>query len=156
MIFVWNCSVLSIYLTLWYLKRNTILLCFLRKIKRYWGSQNSSRKLVEPIRTKNQICISVTGLQGITGFNLSNRILSESEIRVLEKGLDLAPIQKDISEPELRRDLQFCRPMRIKCNLPNETSENFNEFLSFNKVKSTWKLPMRHPNLEVKQKIILN
>ena len=32
-------------------------------------------------------------------FNLSQRVLSEIEIQVLEKGLDFAPIQKSINEP---------------------------------------------------------
>ena len=37
-----------------------------------------------------------------TFFNLSNRVLSDNEIKVLEKGLDFAPIQRKINEPELR------------------------------------------------------
>ena len=41
-----------------------------------------------------------------TVFNLSQRVLSEIEIQVLEKGLDFAPIQKSINEPELRKDLE--------------------------------------------------
>ena len=39
-----------------------------------------------------------------TVFNLSNRVLSDAEIKVLEKGLDYAPIQNKINEPELRSD----------------------------------------------------
>ena len=39
-----------------------------------------------------------------TFFNLSNRVLSDNEIKVLEKGLDFAPIQRKINEPELRSD----------------------------------------------------
>ena len=37
-----------------------------------------------------------------TIFNLSNRFLSDSEIKVLEKGLDFALIQRKINEAELR------------------------------------------------------
>ena len=37
-----------------------------------------------------------------TVFNLSGRFLSESEIKVLEKGLDFAPFQRKVNEPELR------------------------------------------------------
>ena len=33
-------------------------------------------------------------------FNLSRRILTETEIQVLEKGLNFAPIQNKINEPE--------------------------------------------------------
>ena len=50
-----------------------------------------------------------------TLFNLSSNVLSDTEIRVLEKGLDFAPIQNKLNEPELRRDFkQFCQCMRLK------------------------------------------
>ena len=39
-----------------------------------------------------------------TVFNLSNKVLTEDEIKVLEKGLDFAPIQRKVNEPELRQD----------------------------------------------------
>ena len=39
-----------------------------------------------------------------TVSNPSNRDLSESEIKVLEKILDLPPIQRKIKEPELGKD----------------------------------------------------
>ena len=48
-------------------------------------------------------------------FNLSKRVLSETEIKILEKGLDYAPIQRKINEPQLKNDFEeFCRRMRIK------------------------------------------
>ena len=48
-------------------------------------------------------------------FNLSNRVLSDAEIKIIEKSLDIAPIQKKINELELRKDFEeFCRRMRIK------------------------------------------
>ena len=54
---------------------------------------------------------SITGSDRISGyfcsdtvFNLSKKILSDMEIKILEKGLDYAPIQNKINEPELRRD----------------------------------------------------
>ena len=40
----------------------------------------------------------------ISVFNLSRRVLTETEIKVLEKGLNFAPIQNKINEPELRTD----------------------------------------------------
>ena len=84
-----------------------------------------------------------------TVFNLSNRVLSDSEIKLLEKGLDFAPIQRKINEPELRKDFnEFCRRMRIKWNFRNEPSQNFSETPAF-RVKSSWKPPKGHPNLEV-------
>ena len=39
-----------------------------------------------------------------TVFNLSNRTLSDAEIKVLKKGLDYVPIQNKINKPELRND----------------------------------------------------
>ena len=39
-----------------------------------------------------------------TIFNLSNRVLFDNEIKVLEKGLDFSPIQRKINEPKLRSD----------------------------------------------------
>ena len=84
-----------------------------------------------------------------TVFNLSNRVLSEEEIQVLEKGLDFAPIQRKIHEPELRKDFEeFCRRMRTKWNFRNEPSQGFSVAPAFAR-KSSWKPPFGHPNLEV-------
>ena len=84
-----------------------------------------------------------------TAFNLNNRVLSENEIRVLEKGFDLAPIQRKINEFELRKDFEeFCRRMRTKWNFRNEPSQDFSVVPAFAR-KSSWKPPLRHPNLEV-------
>ena len=50
-----------------------------------------------------------------TVFNLSRKVLTDTEIRILEKGLDFAPIQNKINEPELRTDFEeFSRRMRTK------------------------------------------
>ena len=50
-----------------------------------------------------------------TVFNLSNKVLTEDEMKVLEKGLDFAFIQRKVNEPELRQDFEdFGRRMRIK------------------------------------------
>ena len=82
-----------------------------------------------------------------TVFNLSNRDLSENEIKVLKKGLDFPPIQRKINEPELRKDFEeFCRCMRTKWNFGNEPSQDFSVTPAFPH-KSSWKPPLRHPNL---------
>ena len=48
-------------------------------------------------------------------FNLSNRVLTDIEIKVLEKGVDFVPIQRKTNEPALRQDFaEFCRQMRTK------------------------------------------
>jgi len=84
-----------------------------------------------------------------TIFNLSHRVLSEYEIKVLEKGLDFAPIQNKINEPELMSDFQeFCRRMRIKWHFRNSQPQNVQGTQTF-APKSTWKPPIGHPNLEV-------
>ena len=82
-------------------------------------------------------------------FNLSKKVLTDVEIKVLEKGLDYAPIQKKINEPELRRDFEeFCGRMRLKWYFRNEPSPYFKEAPVF-APKLTWKPPKGHPNLEV-------
>ena len=49
-----------------------------------------------------------------TAFNLSLKVLTDREINILEKGLDFAPIQNKINQPELRKDFEeFCRRMSI-------------------------------------------
>ena len=84
-----------------------------------------------------------------TIFNLSHRILSDAEINLLDKGLDFAPIQRKINEPELREDFdEFCRSMRVKWHFWNEPSEYFSKKPAYSP-KSKWKPPEGHPNLEV-------
>ena len=60
----------------------------------------------------NEQCRVAGNFVSDTVFNLSNKVLSDTEIRVFEKGLDFAPIQNKLSEPELRKDFKkFCRRM---------------------------------------------
>ena len=75
--------------------------------------------IAESSRLKDCFCFN-------TAFNLSKKVLTETEIKVLEKGLDFAPIQKTLNEPELRKDFEeFSRRMRHKWHFRNEVSENF-------------------------------
>ena len=84
-----------------------------------------------------------------TVFNLRKKVLTEAEIKVLEKGLDYAPIQNKVNEPELRSDFEeFCRRMRLKWYFRNDPTPDFSEKPSFTP-KSSWKPPTRHPNHEV-------
>ena len=48
-----------------------------------------------------------------TVFNLSKKVLSDAEIKVLEKVLHYAPIKNKINEPELRDFENFCRQMNL-------------------------------------------
>ena len=100
--------------------------------------------------------VNVTSLGHLRGhfcsetiFNLSHRVLSDTEIKIFEKGLDFAPIQRKINEPELREDLEeFCHHMRVKWYFRNEPSEPFSNKPALSP-KSNWKPPEGHPNLEV-------
>ena len=84
-----------------------------------------------------------------TVFNLSSKVLTDTEINILEKGLDFAPIQNKINQPELRKDFEeFCRRMRINWYFRNDISENFSEKPEFTR-KSKWKPPRGHSSLEV-------
>ena len=84
-----------------------------------------------------------------TVFNLSRKDLTDTEIRILEKGLDFAPIQNKINEPELRTDFKdFCRRMRARWHFRNEPTPEFSETPVL-LLKSTWKPPMGHPNVDV-------
>ena len=66
---------------------------------------------------------------------MSNRVLSDAKIRILEKGLDCAPIQRKINEPELRSDFNdFCRRMRLKWYFGDEP-----DTLSKTKTILVWK-----------------
>ena len=76
-------------------------------------------------------------------------MLTETEIEILEKGLDYAPIQNKINEPELKQDFEeFCRKMRLKWHFRNELTPEFSTTPDFNR-KSTWKLPNGSPSLEL-------
>ena len=56
-----------------------------------------------------------------TVFNLSHRVLNETEIKVLKKSLDYAPIRKETKQPKLRKDFsEFCRRIRNKWYFRNE------------------------------------
>ena len=76
---------------------------------------------------KKNINFKVTTEGRISGYffsdKLSHRVLTETEIKVLDKGLHYARIQKKINEPELRKDFsEFCLRMRNKRNLWNEAT----------------------------------
>ena len=84
-----------------------------------------------------------------TVLNLSRKVLTDTEMKVLEKGLDFAPIQRKLNESELQRDFKdFCRCMRLEWYFRNEPTPFFSEQPSFSP-KSSWSLPAGHPNLEV-------
>ena len=57
----------------------------------------------------------------VTLFYLNHTVLSDAEIKVLEKELDFAPTQWEINEPELREDFEeFCHCMGVEWHFRNE------------------------------------
>ena len=84
-----------------------------------------------------------------TVFNLNKKVLKDTEIRVLEKGLDFATIQNKLSEPELKRSFkELCRRMRLKWHFRNEATPEFSDWPAFS-TKSLWNPPTGYTNLEV-------
>ena len=84
-----------------------------------------------------------------TVFNLSHKILTETEIRVLEKGLDFAPVQRTLNGPELHKDFEeFCSRMRCKWHFCNELSEMFSKIPVF-RPKLSWLPPKDLASLEI-------
>ena len=72
-----------------------------------------------------------------TVFNLSNKVLSQMEISVLQKGLGFVPTPNMINESDLRRDFnEFSRKMRCKWYFRDEPFEEFSEIPAF-RPKST-------------------
>ena len=56
-------------------------------------------------------------------FNLSKKVLSETEAKVFKEALNFAPIQDEINEPELRKDFEeFCRRIRISWHFCNDVT----------------------------------
>ena len=73
----------------------------------------------------------------------------DTEIKILEKGLDYAPIQNKVNEPELRQDFdKFSRKMHLKWYFQNEATEDFSEMPSF-RSKLSWKPPQGNASLEI-------
>ena len=75
--------------------------------------------------------------------------MTETEIRVFEKGLGFAPTPTRINETDLRADLnEFARKMRCKWFFHNKPTENFSEAPAFH-AKLNWNPPTGHPAIEI-------
>ena len=84
-----------------------------------------------------------------TVFDLSRKILSDTETKILEKGLDDGPIQNKVEDPELREDFdEFSRKIRLKWYFRNEETEDFSETRSF-RCNSSSKPPQGKASLEL-------
>ena len=82
-------------------------------------------------------------------FNLSRKILTDMEIKIIEKGFDFDPVQRKINQHELRSDIEeFCRKARTKWHFWNEPTLDFSNVPYF-KSKSKWSPPKGHPVTEI-------
>ena len=76
------------------------------------------------------------------------KVLTETEIRILEKGLGFAAIPTKINETDLRADFnEFARKIRCQWFFHNEPTENFSKAPAFC-VKLNWNLPKGHTAIE--------
>ena len=83
-----------------------------------------------------------------TIFSLSHGVLTYAKIKILEKELDFAPIQRKINEPKHKHDFnEFCRRMRSKWYFRVEAQE-ITETTAF-LTKTTQNLFSGHPCLEM-------
>ena len=81
-------------------------------------------------------------------FNLSKKVLSQTEINVLEKGLGFSPTPSFINEADLRRDFnEFSRKMRCKWYFRNET-QGSNEIPTLQS-QAAWNPPKGSPAREL-------
>ena len=64
----------------------------------------------------------LVGISAQTRFLiLSSKVLTDTGKNIFEKGLDFAPIQDKVNEPELRKDFEkFCRRIRFKWYFRND------------------------------------
>ena len=77
-------------------------------------------------------------------FNLSKKVLSQTEINVLEKGLGFSPTPSFVNKADLRREFnEFSRKMRCKWYFRNKTQSS-KEIPTFHS-KSTWNPPPPPP-----------
>ena len=75
--------------------------------------------------------------------------MTETEIRVLEKGLGFAATPTKLNEIDLRADFnEFARKMRCKWFFRNKPTENFSEAPAFH-VKSNWNPPKGQSAIEI-------
>ena len=82
-------------------------------------------------------------------LNLSNRVLTESEIRVLDKGLNFVPTPEKLDRYQIKKDLErLGRDIILKIDYKTEPTPAFSEKPAF-KVPSNWPPPIRDVQLEL-------
>ena len=84
-----------------------------------------------------------------TMFNLSRKVLTDTEIKVMVIDFDFVPTQKKLNELKLWTDFkEYYRHVRLKLYFSNESTSYFSRQPSFLS-KSFWSVIVCHPNREV-------
>ena len=82
-------------------------------------------------------------------FNLSDRVLTENEIKVLDKGLNIIPTAEKPDRLQIKNDLEkLGREIKLRILYQNDLSPSFSEKPAF-KVPSSWTPPIRDVQLEL-------
>ena len=82
-------------------------------------------------------------------FNLSDRVLTENEIKVLDKGLSFVPALEKLDRLRVKIDLEkLGRDIKLRMFYQNNLSPSFSEKPAF-KVLSSWTPPIRYVQLEL-------
>ena len=107
------------------------------KILKMNGSLSSRNRL--SITSKGRLSRYFWYFCSETMLKLSKKILTDTEIKILEKGFDFAPVQRKIKEPKLRKDFEgFCRRAKTKRYFWNEPYPDFSN-TPYVKSNSNWR-----------------
>ena len=84
-----------------------------------------------------------------TVSNPSYKIFTETKMKLLEKGLDFASVQRTLNQPEHRQVFEeFCHRMNCKLHFHNGFSEMYCKIPGF-RPKSSCFSPRGHASLEI-------
>ena len=82
-------------------------------------------------------------------FNLSDGLLTENEIKVLDKELNYVPTPEKLDRLQIKNDLEkLGRDIKLRMFYQNDLSPSFSEKTAF-KVPSSWTPPIRDVQLEL-------
>ena len=75
-------------------------------------------------------------------FNLSDRVLTKNEIKVLDKGLSFVPTTEKVDRLQIKNDFaKLGRDIKLRMFYQNDLSPSFSEKPAF-KVPSSWTPPI--------------
>ena len=103
--------------------------------------------MTDSLNSRNRVQVTCEGsLAGIFAqCNLSRKNLTDTEIQIIEKGFDFAPVRRKNNQHELRSDIEeFCRKVKTKWHFRNEPTLDFSN-VPYLKHKSKWSPPKGHP-----------